>query len=107
MDPSKEAWIRESAAKSTSWKDFAARLGYSYLTARIWAKRLNITDLIPDGRVGNQTGSEYQGERNKQIWHRRYVIKDTLQNIADDYKISRQRVYAIARDEQKRLADDV
>ncbi len=102
---SKEQWIRDTAALSTSWKNFVERLGYSYPTARIWAKRYNLD--IPDGRKGSNSGSPKQTERNHDIWHRRYFLNETLQNIGNRYGISRQRVLAIAQREAKRLAKEV
>ena len=48
-----------------------------------------------------------QEKRNRDIWHRRFVLNDTLQSIAEDYGISRQRVLAIFKREQKRLAREV
>ena len=101
----KEQWIRETAAQSTSWKDFAERLGYSYQTARAWSMRYKLD--IPDGRVGNPSGSPKQAERNHDIWHRRYNLNETLQSIGERYGITRQRVLAIAKREAKRLAKEV
>lgn len=102
MEPSKEQWVRESAAQSTSWKDFAARLGYTYQTARSWARRLDLK--IPDGRYGKESGTPRKAERNYDIWERRFIKNHTLQSIAQDYGISRQRVLAIFKKEAKRLA---
>jgi len=105
MMDSKEEWIRNTAAESISWKDFAERLGCSYLTARAWSIKYNLD--IPDGRVGNPSGSPAKAERNHDIWYRRYTLGETLQSIGDCYNISRQRVLAIAQREAKRLAKEV
>tara|TARA_R100000664_G_C2699152_1_gene100170 strand:+ start:165 stop:482 length:318 start_codon:yes stop_codon:yes gene_type:complete len=105
MGEIKEQRVRESAAEATSWKDFAARLGYTYQTARSYAKKYDLN--IPDGRIGLQSGTPAQEKRNRDIWHRRFVLNHTLQSIAEDYGISRQRVLAIFKREQKRLAREV
>ena len=100
-----EQKVRESAAEATSWKDFAARLGYTYHTARSYARKYDLS--IPDGRIGLQSGTPAQEKRNHDIWHRRFVLNHTLQSIAEDYGISRQRVLAIFKREQKKLAREV
>ena len=106
MMESKEEWIRNTAAESTSLKDFAERTGYSYPTVSIW-RRIYQLD-IPDGRIGNtKSGSPGQDERNKKIWDMRYNLGHTYEQIAQEWGITRQRAYAIASKEAKKVATEV
>lgn len=105
MIDDKEQWIRDLAAESTSLMDFAKRTGYSYPTVNVW-KRVYQLD-IPDGRYGNtKSGDPEQVERNYKIWDMKYNLGYTYDRIAKEWGISRQRAYAIASKEAKRLAKE-
>ena len=101
-----EAFVREVASDSTNLQEFADRIDRSYLTARKYKIRYDLP--IPDGRVGKDRSTDLTRQRNQDIWHRRFVLSETYQSIADVYNISRQRALVIAkREEAKRVANEV
>lgn len=92
--------LEELAAESVSMKDFASKLGFSYITAKNIADLYGVT--VPDGRVG--VSKSNQVARNADIYHLRQVHGLSYSAIGKKYGITRQRAHGIYKAEHKKLA---
>jgi hypothetical protein len=92
--------LDELAAESTSMKDFASKLGFTYITARNIAELYGVT--VPDGRVGVTKSN--QVARNADIYNLRQIHGLSYSAIGKKYGITRQRAHGIYKAEHKKLA---
>ena len=88
------------ATESTSMKDFASKLGFTYITAKNIAELYGVT--VPDGRKGKNKSNHVN--RNKDIYNLRQVHGLSYTAIGKKYGITRQRAYSIYQAEHKKLA---
>ena len=88
------------AADSISIKDFASKLGVTYITAKNIAGLYGVT--LPDGRKGVSKSNHVN--RNADIYHLRQVHGLSYSAIGKKYGITRQRAHSIYKNVDKKFA---
>lgn len=91
------AQMKNHASYANSMIEFAEAIGVHYLTARKYAKELDLN--IPDGRW--KSGSMPKTERNHEIYTK-WEGGLSYSELARQYDVTRQRIYAIVSEQRVR-----